>query len=139
MVEYQRRQVFGSEKAPFKQKADGTLISETVVTMGAGTPILELDTFSGADLTYQTLVSWTVGAGKTGVLKEIAFTRDSNGKADFKITIGAVVITDFNPSANVCLPFSPNELAAGTVVKIEVKSTDGSTITVDGSITGDEE
>lgn len=122
-----------------KTKSDGTLISETVVSFGAGTPILELDSYSGADLVYQTLVSWTVGAGKTGILNEIAFTRDSAGKGDFKITIGAVVITDFNPKANVSLSFSPNELAAGTVVKIEVKSSDGNAINVDGSITGDEQ
>jgi len=124
---------------PILVKPNGTLISETVITLGAGTPILELASYSGADLAYQTLVSWTVGVGKTGILNEIAFTRDSAGKGDFKITIGAVVITDFNPKANVSLSFSPNELAAGTVVKIEVKSSDGNAINVDGSITGDEQ
>lgn len=132
--------VEGSENLPLKQKAvTGILETETIVTLGAGTPILELDSYTGADLAYQTLVSWTVGAGTTGILREVAFTRDSGGKADFKVTIGAVVITDFNPKAHVDLPFSPNELVAGTVVKIEVKSSDGSTINVDGNITGDEQ
>lgn len=139
MVEYQRRQVFGSEKKPLKQKVDGTIITETVVTMGAGLPILKLKSYSGSDETYREVVIWTVGVGKTGCLKEVAFTRDSDGKALFKITIGSVIISDFSPDANVGLSFSPNELVAGTIVKIEVKSSDASDISVDGSITGDEQ
>jgi hypothetical protein len=139
MVEYHRVQIFGDLKVPFKQEADGTIVTKTTVTFGAGTPILKLGRYSGADAGYQELTSWTVGVGKTGVLKEIAFTYDPSGEARYQITIGASVISDFNPVTNGSFPFSPNRLTAGTIVKIEVKSSAGATITVTGSITGDEE
>lgn len=140
MVEYQRRQVFGSEKEPLKQKADGTIITETVVTMGAGLPILKLKSYSGSDETYQEVVSWTVGAGKTGCLSEMELTRDSNDKALFRITVNDIlIITDYLPVAHWNKIFSPNEMAAGVVAaKIEVKSTDGTAIRVDAAISGDE-
>lgn len=138
MAEYQRRRVYGSTDNPLKQKADGTL--DIAVTMGAGDPILKIGAYAGAAITYQELAIWTVNTGKTGILKEIAFTRDAGGKALFKITVNDTeIITDFNPVTNFDAVFSPNEMDAGSVTKIEVKSSDGTAINVNGIITGDEE
>jgi hypothetical protein len=104
-----------------------------------GTPIAKVDRYSGTDQTYKTVVSWTVSTGKRGDLKEVSMVTDNYSKTHFKLTIAGVEqFKDKLIQAPLTLPFPDNELNAGDVVLLECKSTDGTSITVDGSITGRE-
>lgn len=102
-------------------------------------PIVKEGRYSGADQIYQTLVSWTVAADRVGTLKEISWVMDSPDFAQFQLTIaGTVIFTDWSPQATVDLPLPDVKLLAGVVVLLEVRSTDGTSIEVDGLITGKE-
>lgn len=107
-----------------------------------GTPVCRLGRYSGADTAYQTLVSWTVSTGKEGVLEEVAFTcKDptSFDKARFRLTIaGEVQFEDKQIDTGASFPFPPNRLLEGEQVLLEVKSSDGTSITAMGSISGKE-
>lgn len=105
-----------------------------------GTPIAKLDGYSGTEQTYQTVVSWTVSEDARGELKEISMISDNHPKTEFKLTIaGTEQFTDQTIPAPLTLPFPANrDLAPGEAVVLEARSTDGTSIIVDGSITGAE-
>lgn len=95
--------------------------------------------YTGSDLTYQEVESWTVTALKTGELKEISFTGTVLAKTHWKVVIGAVTLfTDLLIGAPLTMPFFDLKLAAGTVVTVSCKSTDGSSINADASIVAKE-
>jgi hypothetical protein len=95
--------------------------------------------YTGTDTTYQTVVSWTVSADKLGELKEITILSSNYAKTVVKVTIGGVTwATDWTVQAAMPLVFEDLKLAAGSVVKVEVKSSDGTSITVDAVITAKE-
>jgi hypothetical protein len=95
--------------------------------------------YTGTATSYQTVVSWTVSIDKLGELKEITILTSSYAKTYFKVTVGDVVFaTDWIVQAAMPLIFEDLKLAAGKVVKVEAKSTDGTSITVDAVIVGKE-
>lgn len=95
--------------------------------------------YAGTDTDYQEVVSWTVTADKVGELKEITFLSDNYAKTNLQITVGALVFaTDWIVQGTIPLIFEDLKLAAGAVVKVECKSTDGTSITVDAVITAKE-
>lgn len=106
---------------------------------GEVVPISRLDRFSGTDLTYQTVVSWTVAASRVGNLREVSMISDQLAVTEFRLTINAVVQwTDQIIQAALTIPFGENGLAAGAIVLLEAQSSDGTAIVVDGSISGTE-
>lgn len=110
--------------------------SPRVVTV----PIAKVGRYGpGTDEDYQTVVSWTVSTGRKGDLREVSMISDNYTKTHFKLTIaGTVQFEDVTIQAPLSLPFRENELNAGDVVLLECKSTDGTSIVVDGSICGRE-
>jgi hypothetical protein len=95
--------------------------------------------YSGTATTYQTVVSWTVAADKLGELKEITILSSSYSKTVLQVTVGSVVFaTNWTVQAAMPLIFEDLKLAAGEVVKVEVKSSDGTSIIVDAVITAKE-
>lgn len=95
--------------------------------------------YAGTDTDYQEVVSWTVTADKVGELKEITFLSDNYAKTNLQITVGAVVFaTDWIVQGTIPLIFEDLKLAAGAVVKVECKSTDGTSIIVDAVIAAKE-
>jgi hypothetical protein len=95
--------------------------------------------YAGTDTDYQEVVSWTVTADKVGELKEITFLSDNYAKTNLQITVGAVVFaTEWVVQGTIPLIFEDLKLAAGAVVKVECKSTDGTSITVDSVIAAKE-
>jgi hypothetical protein len=95
--------------------------------------------YTGTSSSYQTVVSWTVATGKLGELKEITLLTSKYDKSNFQVTIGSVVFaTNWIVQAAMPLIFEDLKLSAGTVVKVEVKSTDGTSITVDAVVTAKE-
>lgn len=95
--------------------------------------------YSGVLQTYQEVASWTVAALKLGELKEIIILSDDYAHTLAKITIGSVVwCTDWSPTGAMPIIFEDLRLAAAAVVKVEVKSSDGTAIDVDAIIVGKE-
>lgn len=105
---------------------------------GVGTPIPFVGRLSTSSSTYATVVSWTVGVGVEGDLREIALITDIFASTEWRITIGGTVrITDQVIQGALSLPFPENRLATGTVVLVEARSPDNVTaLVVDASITG---
>jgi len=95
--------------------------------------------YSGTATTYQTVAIWTVTADKLGELKEITILSSNYAKTVVQVTIGSVVwATNWTVQAAMPLIFEDLKLAAGSVVKVEAKSSDGTSITVDAVITAKE-
>lgn len=103
----------------------------------AGTPVAKLARYSGTSTDYQSVVTWTVDTGYQGVLFEVAMVSSSYTKTQFKLVIGSSTeFTDKYTQTALSLPWQNNKLASATTVTLSAKSTDGTSITVDGSITG---
>lgn len=95
--------------------------------------------YSGSDTDYQTVASWTVATGKVGELKEITVLSDDYDHTYLQITVGDIVFaTDWIAQGTMPLIFEDLKLAAGKIVKVEAKSTDGTAIVVDACITAKE-
>jgi hypothetical protein len=110
-----------------------------VVDEVTGTPAGGVGRYSGTDVVYQTVVSWTVAAGRVGRLREVAVRSSNYAKTVLKLVIGSTTFfTDKTIGGALTLPFDDVALAAGAVVTLSAKSSDGTSITVDGSITGKE-
>lgn len=106
---------------------------------GTETAIAEVDREITAETTYQEVVSWTVTTAKIGILREVSMVSDNYAKALFKLEVGGTALfTNKAIQAPLTLPFPDVRLAGATVVKLSCKSSDGTSITVDGSISGKE-
>lgn len=105
----------------------------------AGTPIARVDRYSGTSTTYEEVVSWLVGTGKKGDLKEVSMYSDNFAKTHFKLVIRSTTqFEDKLIQTSLSLPFPDCELPEGATVALYAKSTNGTSITVDGSISGKE-
>jgi hypothetical protein len=103
-----------------------------------GAALVALGRWSGNQNTYQTVLTYTVPAGKKLVLSAVEIACSDYTKGQFRVTIAGVqqfadkyLQTPFNPA------FPPDvKLAAGAVVLIEAKSDGATSINVDGALEG---
>jgi hypothetical protein len=115
------------------------VLYSTGAAYSRGEPIAKVGRYPGSSTTYQTVVSWTVSEGKSGMLKEVSMITSDYEHTYFRLTIAdKKQFEDKLIQAPLTLPFPDNSLSAGSVVLLECRSTDGTGITVDGSITGRE-
>lgn len=125
-----------TKKIAITVTVDQEQVPETAATE---TAITALGRYSGTATTYQTVASWTVTAGKSGALRELAMESSSYTKTYFKVTIASVTqFEDKVVQAPFALAYPEVKLEAGAVVTVQAKSTDGTSITVDALITGKE-
>ncbi len=120
---------------------DGTSVyAIRTQTRFLGDPIARAGRYSGASTDFQDLVAWTVSSDKIGDLHEISWISDNDEKTRFQLTIAGVdqEIPDEQIDSPLTLPFRMNSLAPSSAVTLKVKSSDGTTINVSGSITGTE-
>jgi len=104
-----------------------------------GGPILKLNRYSGSDLDWVELVGWLVPIGYTGDLHEISLLSDNDEKTRYRVFLANVdqqVPTDRQTSTPLTLPWERTILPGGSSIRIDVRSTDGTAIVVDGTITG---
>ena len=88
---------------------------------------------------YQTLASWTVTAARNGVLYGVELYAVPYATALFQLTIGGVVQwTGIEFPTGLNMIFSEARLVAGTVVLVEGKSSDASSVDLWGHIEGKE-
>lgn len=104
-----------------------------------GIPVVRINRYSGGDTDWQELVRWDIPELHTGDLHEISLLTDNDAKTRYRIVIGNVdqnIPTDRQTSTPMNLPWRRTILPGGTSVYVEVVSTDGTPINVDGIITG---
>ena len=98
--------------------------------------------YSGSDQAYQTLVTWKIGdlwGLRRGRIEEVSFFSNNFSKTRFRLTVAKTVLfKDLEIQRALTLPFPEHETLFGEKVTLEVKSSDGTNITVDGSLTGKE-
>jgi|GEM_PF-2645489 len=104
-----------------------------------GGPVLKVNRYSGTDLDWVELVGWLVPIGYTGDLHEISLLSDNDEKTRYRVFLANVdqqVPTDRQTSTPLTLPWERTILPGGSSIRIDVRSTDGTAIVVDGTITG---
>lgn len=104
-----------------------------------GTPVLRWNRLTDTKKEFQELLRWDIPVGYTGDLHEIALKSSSDSKTRWKIVIAGVdqdVPTDRQLTTPVNFPFQRGVLPGGTSIYVAFMSSDGTSITVDGTITG---
>ena len=82
---------------------------------------------------YVTLLTWIVG-GRGGTLRELSIYSDRMDKALWRITIMREVLRDKEFQTATTWTFPPNYLPPGSLVKVEVKSGDGTMLKASATI-----
>ncbi|MBW2674251.1 MAG: hypothetical protein JRD89_12695 [Deltaproteobacteria bacterium] len=101
--------------------------------------VSQVNRHSGPETEYQTVVSWQVSENRLGMLREISMVSDNYTKTRFRLTIADErQFEDLEIQTSLTLPYPNLILPSEAVVLLEAKSSDGTSITVDGSITGKE-
>ena len=101
------------------------------------TPIARLGRLGPTTSTaYTTVVEWAVTNGE---LKEVSMVTTDFAKTFFKLLIGPLQFEDKQIMTALTLPFPPANRLKLVTVTLQARSQDGTSITVDGSITGAEE
>jgi hypothetical protein len=118
------------------------IVSTTIVPASSATETPAIKTegkITNTDQTYQTLATWTVTADKAGILYGIELYSSSFSKTRFRLTIGGVEqYTDVEWPTAVNHFFAEARLPAETVVLLEGKSSDGTSVDMWGIIEGKE-
>jgi len=104
-----------------------------------GGPVLKVNRFSGTDQDWVELVRWDIPIGYTGDLHEISLLSNNDAKTRYRIFIVNVdqhIPTDRQTQTPQTFKWDRSVLPGGYSIWIEVRSTDGTSITVDGILTG---
>jgi len=104
-----------------------------------GLPVLRWDRWSGTDQEWRTLVRWDIPVGLYGDLHEISIQSDNDEKTRLRIVLGNVdqdIPTDRQLTTPVTMTWRRTVLPGGSSVWVEIRTTDGTAINVDGLITG---
>lgn len=106
-----------------------------------GDPVLKLNRYSGGSQEWQELLRWDIPVGKSGDLHEISLLSDNDAKTRFRIVLGHIdqnIPTDRQTSTPFNVPFQRGVIPGGTSCYVEVRSTDGTSINVDGMMSATE-
>ncbi|MBA7606322.1 hypothetical protein ES703_13470 [subsurface metagenome] len=104
-----------------------------------GGPVLKINRYSGSDQDWVELVRWGVPIGYTGDLHEISLISSNDAKTRYRIFLANVdqgIPTDRQTQTPLTVNWNRTVLPGGYAVWVEVRSTDGDPIDVDGTITG---
>lgn len=118
-----------------------SLIEQQAQQVIYGVPIARVNRYTGTDTDWQPLVRWDITPEHTGDLHEISLLSTNDSKTRYRLVIGDVdqqLPTDRQTSTPVELRWRAGVIPGGKAVYVEVRSTDGTSITVDGLITGTE-
>ncbi|KKN00590.1 hypothetical protein LCGC14_1136310 [marine sediment metagenome] len=104
-----------------------------------GQPVVRVDRHVSTDEEWRTLVRWDVPVGLTGDLHQISLLSNLDANTRYRLFLANVdqdLPEDRQTSTPLTLDWRRTVVPGGTSVWIEVRSTDGTEITVDGVITG---
>jgi hypothetical protein len=119
----------------------------TVVTPAAGGgpaipftyPIMRINKYSGGAIDWQELIRWDILDGWVGDLHEIAISSSDDTHTKYRFFLANVdqnIPTDRPISTPWTGPWRNNRIPGGFTVRVDIASTDGTLITIDGSLTG---
>lgn len=103
-----------------------------------GVPVCRMNRYEGNDQDWVELVRWDIPLGYTGDLHEISVYSNNDDKTRYRIFLANVdqdIPTDRIISSPFTLPFYRTIIPSGYSCWVEVMSTDGTSIIVDGMIT----
>jgi len=104
-----------------------------------GGPVLKVNRYSGSDQDWVELVRWDIPIGYTGDLHEISLQSSNDGKTRYRIFLAnqdQQVPTDRQTQTPLTFNWDRTVLPGGTSVWVEVRTTDGTAVIVDATITG---
>ncbi|MBA7698376.1 hypothetical protein ES703_107053 [subsurface metagenome] len=104
-----------------------------------GGPVLKVNRYSGTDQDWVELVRWDIPIGYTGDLHQISLVSSNDAKTRYRVFLVNVdqgIPTDRQTVTPVTWPWDRTVLPGGYAVWVEVRSTDGTPIVVDGMLTG---
>jgi len=104
-----------------------------------GGPVLKVNRYSGTDQDWVELVGWNIPIGYTGDLHEISLLSSNDAKTRYRVFLAGVdqqIPTDRQTSTPLSWPWDRTVLPGGSSVRVDVRSSDGTAIVVDGTITG---
>ena len=103
-----------------------------------GGPVLEINRYEGTDQEFRELVRWDIPVGFSGDLHEISLLSNNDTKTRYRIFIAnqpQSIPEDRQTSTPLSLPWDRGVIPGGTSCWVEVRSTDGTSIIVDGTLT----
>lgn len=103
-----------------------------------GQPVAKWNKFSGTDQDWRELIRWDVPVGYIGDLHELSILSDNDTKTRYRVWLANVDQqwpTDRVTTTPLDLPFRDTKVPGGTTIYIEVRSTDGTSINVEASLT----
>jgi len=115
------------------------IAEQTAYQVIYGGPVLKVNRYTGTDQEFVELLRWDIPVGFTGDLHEISLVSSNDAKTRYRIFLGNVdqhVPTDRQTQTPLTLSWDRTVLPGGTSVWVEVRTTDGTAINVDGTITG---
>jgi len=104
-----------------------------------GGPVLKVNRYSGTDKDWVELVRWDIPIGYTGDLHQISLLSSNDAKTRYRVflvNVDQLVPTDRQTVTPLDWNWDRTVLPGGYAVWVEVRSTDGTAIVVDGMITG---
>ena len=119
--------------------AEAIATGAAMPTYFVGQPILIVNRYNGGVQDWQELIRWDIPVGLFGDLHEMALQSSDDAHTRYRVVLGNMdqnLPTDRQTSTPLTWPWRNTKIPGGTAVYIQVRSTDGTVITVDGSITG---
>lgn len=119
-------------------------IDEAIAKEAGGEPtVAELvsrtEGLVAATTSYQDLASWTVEAGKTGLLTEISMACSNYTKGRFRLMFGdKEQWKDIQLPAGLTMPYLNSPVRGGRTILVQGKSSDGTALNMWGHIAGEE-
>lgn len=106
-----------------------------------GIPIVRVNQYIGSDTDWVEVIRWDVSPTRTGDLHEISILSDDDSKTRYRIFIGGFdqgLPEDRDTSTPLDMPWQRTVLPPETSIVVQIRSTDGTEITVDAMLTGSE-
>jgi len=104
-----------------------------------GGPVLRLNRYTGNDQDWTELIRWDIPIGFTGDLRSLAIVSSNDAKTRYRVFLAnqdQQIPTDRQTTTPQDWPWDRTILPGGTSCWVEVRSTDGTAITVDATLTG---
>jgi hypothetical protein len=128
--------------APYPPGYVGPAVEGAVVGAAAAPftyPVLRWNRYSGGDVSWQELIRWDIPDGWMGDLHEIAIVSSDDTHTRYRFILANVdqnVPTDRATTTPWTGPWRNVKIPPGFTIRVDVMSTDGTVVTVDGSISG---
>lgn len=106
-----------------------------------GWPVLKLNRYTGTDKEWQELIRWEIPLGRTGDLHQLSLLSSNDAKTRYQVVLANIDQTlplERQTSTPWDAPWRDTVIPGESACYVLVRSTDGTSITVDGMMSGTE-